>query len=199
MKTLVITFMSAIAIVVAALTYDMITSDGNANDHLVGKTIVSHDSLGRPVNLLTLTTTGKEWKETMMKQNTYNGNSVTSATYIKENGNWVATTKFTYDNVDGTLALTKIEQMTPDGNWATQAEIDLADLSEDDGMMNDMVFDADGNLVMNATYLYKGDNRTGIQKEEYTYEGSQMKRTTSYSWGENGNWQKQIVTNMFVK
>lgn len=200
MKTLAITFVSALLIVGAALLYDNMKGvETTEGEIMVGKTVVTYDATGRAVNELTLTTNGKEWKETMMKQMSYTGGTVETATYVKNEGEWVATARMTYENVEGTLALTKVERMGADGQWSTQAEIDLADLSDDEGMMNDMVFDASGNLIMNATYVYDEQGRRGIQKEEYDYEQDRLKRRVSYEWGEEGDWQKQLVSNLMAR
>lgn len=200
MKTLALTFISAAAIVGAALIYDKATtSESFEQNIMIGKTIVTHDAAGRPVNQITLTTNGKEWEETMMKQTSYEGDEVKTATYCKQDGQWVATTKTTFANVGGTLTISRIEKMTPDGQWKTQAEIDLADLSDDNGLLNDIVFDENGNLIMNATYVYDNGARQGLQKEEYQYNNDQISQTVSYSWDPDGKWQKQMVSNLLAK
>ena len=200
MKTLAVTFLTAAAIVIAALAYDKATNTNSLNnDIMIGKTIVTHDAAGRPVNQITLTTNGKQWEETMMKQTTYEGDSVKTATFSKQDGQWVATTMSTYTNVEGTLILARIEYAAPNGKWATQAELNTDDLSEDNGLLNDIVFDANGTLVMNATYIYDNGNRKGLQKEEYQYSDNKISQTVSYTWEEDGEWQKHIVANQLAK
>lgn len=196
MKTLAVTFISALAIICIAITYDKsAAANDSGRDFLVGKTIVTHDSQGRPISELTLTARGNAWEETMMKRTSYDGPAIESVVYTKTNDGWKASTRQTYVNTGGVLVCTSISRMASDGEWDVQIARDVEDLSDGDDHLDDMEFDSRGNLVMKATYVYNGDSRVGLQKEEYFYDGGKMSQTTSYSW-DGGSWQKQMVSNL---
>lgn len=199
MKTLAITFISALTIICVALAFDKSSAAGPAGDGcLVGKTIVTHDALGRVCNELTLTTNGKEWEETMMRRTSYDGDNVEAVTYKRKDGDWQATTKMTFSKAGETLACTAVAVMETDGEWRQVAKRDLTDLSDGDGLVDDMVFDSKGNLIMKATYVYESGRKVGLDKEEYTYNDGRARQRTSYSW-DDGAWQRQVVANVVTK
>ncbi len=91
MKTLAITFFTAVAIVALALVCDVTTSAGSDDSKgLIGKTILSRDSKGRVTSELTIAIDGKKWQETFMKQLSYYDNKIEAVTYKKVDGSWLA-------------------------------------------------------------------------------------------------------------
>lgn len=199
MKTLAITFISALTIICVALAFDKSSAtDATGDGCLVGKTIVTHDALGRICNELTLTTNGKEWEETMMRRTSYDGDNVETVTYRRQDGDWQATTKMTFAKTGEALVCTSAAVMEADGEWHRMAQRDLTDLGDDAGLVDDMVFDSKGNLVMKATYVYENGRKVGLSKEEFTYNGGRARQRTSYSW-DDGAWQRQVVANVVTK
>lgn len=198
MKTLAVTFLSAIAIICAAIICDSLTNESCDEDAcLVGKTIVSRDIYGRVTNELTLAINGKEWRETSMKQVSYSDNKVETTTYDKVNGTWVPVSRLVSVSVNGVDATKTYYEADAAGHWSIAANFDEADLSNDD-VVDDLVFDANGNIVMQATYVYNGDKRVGLQKEEYEYEGNSQVRRTSYSWGAD-QWRKDLSSKLIYQ
>ncbi len=198
MKTLAVTFFTAIAIVCVAIVCDMASGRNTTEDSgLVGKTILTHDSEGRITSELTIAINGKEWQETSMKQLSYYDNKVEAVTYNKVNGAWTAASKVVTESVNGEPANSTYFEADPSGKWVAVAEQKGDDLSDDE-VVDDMVFDAEGNLVMKATYVYKGDNKVGISKEEYGYEGSTQKSRVSYAWVGNA-WNKTVSAKLIAE
>lgn len=198
MKTLAITFFSAIAIIGVAMFFDMMSvRDNVSEDCLIGKTILTRDAAGRVTSELTIAINGKEWQETSMKQLSYYDNKTEIVTYNKVDGSWSAASKVVSAIVNGEPVSSTYYSATADGKWLAVAEQKEDDLSNSD-VVDDLVFDADGNLIMKATYLYKGDSKIGLQKEEYGYEGSTEKTRVFYAWGEN-HWNKTLSSRIVVE
>lgn len=199
MKTLATTFALATAIIIGAIAYS--NSNSNASEMEVynnGRTIVSHDALGRIVSELDVVADGKEWNETTLRQTTYEDNTAETVTYIKENGMWVAKTRQISEMSNGTISNVIRYDMSIDGRWVVKGEMPTNDLSQESSIVDDMMFDAQGNLVMKATYQYDNDGKHGLEKDEYVYVNGERKRTVSYTWNDNA-WQKTSVNNIVSK
>lgn len=191
MKSLAITFFTAIAIVGIALICDVASGKVSTEENgLVGKTTITRDSRGRIISELTVAINGKEWQETSMRQLSYYDNKNEAVTYKKVDGSWMATSKVVTETSNGVPVSLSYFVSSPSGRWVEVAEQKADDLSSND-VVDDVVFDADGNLVMKATYVYKDGERLGIQKEEYGYEDNTQKTRVFYAW--NGDrWSKTV-------
>lgn len=191
MKTLAITFFTAIAIIGIALICDVASGKVSTEEAgLVGKTTITRDSRGRVISELTVAINGKEWQETSMKQLSYYDNKNEAVTYKKVDGAWMATSKVVTETSNGVPVCYSYFVSSPSGRWVEVAEQKADDLSSND-VVDDVVFDAEGNLVMKATYVYKDGERLGLQKEEYGYEDNTQKTRVFYAW--NGDsWNKMV-------
>lgn len=198
MKTLAITFFTAIAIVGIALICDAASGKTSTEEAaLVGKTIVTRDDYGRVISELTLAINGKEWEEAEMRQYSYYDNKSEAVTYKKVDGAWAATSKVVTVTANGMPVSLAYFSSTPRGEWNEVAEQKADDLSCDE-VVDDLVFDANGNLVMKATYLYNEDGKVGLDKEEYGYEANSQKTRVQYAW--NGNsWIKTVSSKVVAQ
>lgn len=193
MKTLAITFFTAVAIIGIALVCDYASTTISASDNaLVGRTTITRDSQGRVVSEVTVAINGKEWQETAMKQLSYYDNKTEAVTYKKVDGVWIPTSKLVTETEDGMPVSYAYFTSAPNGSWIELAQQQADDLSSSD-VLDDVVFDANGNVVMKATYVYHNGERTGIEKEEYAYEGNTPKSRVSYAWSGNG-WNKSLFS-----
>lgn len=191
MKTLAITFFTAVAIIGIALFCDYASSSITTDESsLVGRTTITRDSQGRVVSELTVAINGKEWQETAMKQLSYYDNKIEAVTYKKVDGAWIPTTKLVTETDGGMPVSYAYFSSAANGNWVELAQQKVDDLSSND-VVDDVVFDANGNIVMKATYVYHDGEKTGIEKEEYAYEGNTPKSRVSYAWSGSA-WNKTL-------
>ena len=183
MKTLAITFFTAIAIISVALACDYVSSTATSDANgLVGRTTVTRDSQGRVISELTVTIDGNEWRETSMKKLSYNDNKTEAVSYEKVDGSWVATSKVVTETAEGVAVSNTYYVASANGSKWEQVGRQMAnDLSSSD-VLDDYVFDADGNLVMKATYVYHDGQKLGIEKEEYSYTDNAPATRVSYAW-----------------
>lgn len=191
MKSLAVTFFTAIAIISLALIFDVTSSDGvTTASGRVGKTILTRDSQGRVTSELTFAIDGKKWEETVMKQLSYYDNKIETVTYKKADGVWNASSKVVTETEGGKPVRSTFFQASQSGKWIVIAEQKADDLSNNE-VVDDLVFDSAGNLVMKATYAYRDGQKVGLQKEEYGYENNKQKMKVFYAW--NGNsWSKTV-------
>ena len=175
MKSLAVTFFTAIAIISLALIFDVTSSDGvTTASGRVGKTILTRDSQGRVTSELTFAIDGKKWEEAVMKQLSYYDNKIETVTYKKADGVWNASSKVVTETEGGKPVRSTFFQASESGKWIVIAEQKADDLSNND-VVDDLVFDSAGNLVMKATYAYRDGQKVGLQKEEYGYENNKQK------------------------
>lgn len=191
MKTLAVTFFTAIAIIALALVCDMAARNFASDNALVGKTTVTRDAYGRVVSELTVAFDGNEWRETTMRKLSYYDGQNEAVSYEKVDGLWVATSKVVTETLNGQPVSFTYYVASPNGSkWDRVAKQMANDLSSSD-VLDDYVFDADGNLVMKATYVYRDGEKLGISKEEFSYQDNTPTSRVSYAW--NGDsWDKAL-------
>ncbi len=88
-------------------------------------------------------------------------------------------------------------EAAPSGRWNFVAEQKSDDLSSSD-VVDDMVFDADGNLVMMATYAYRDGVKVGLRKEEYGYDDNKQKTRVLYAWS-GDSWSRAVSTKVVAE
>lgn len=198
MKTLVITFFTAIAIIGIALICDVASRNVSEQETgLVGKTVITRDTRGRVITELTMAISGKEWQETAMKQLSYYDNKNEAVSYKKVDGSWAATSKVVTETANGVPVNYTYFISSPSGRWVKVAEQQADDLSSND-VVDDIVFDENGNVVMKATYVYRNGEKLGIQKEEYGYEGDTQNTRVLYSWA-GDSWSRTVSTKVVAE
>ncbi len=178
MKALAITFGIAFAIIGAAIFCETPSSDDICK---TGQTLVTQDQDGRTIMELTLEAKGKKWQEVSKIQTSYSGNVAESISYEKNNGEWIATQR-------------TVSQSSCDSDHSYA----LDKIIVDDNTYNDMLFDANGNLIMLATYQWTDSQKHGISKQEYEYNNQQPTKISTYAW-DGKDWNKQTVSNLVFK
>lgn len=81
-----------------------------------------------------------------------------------------------------------------EANWSEAVEARLASLAEESDIVDDLIFDANGHVLMLATYSYQGNVKSGMDKKEYDYDDKgNLRGVTTYAW--NGNdWKKSAAS-----
>lgn len=201
MKTLAITFAFALAIISLAIYKGSVNSSATVN-YDNGRTIITYDAMGRVVSELSMITDGKKWKETTLRQTKYNGQFAETTTYVKRNTAhgeaWIAASRQVCEIACGKSAYVVRYESLKDDKWAVEAERASNDLAAESDIVDDLVFDDKGNLVMKATYKWDEDGKKGLQMEEYQYDNNEYMRLVSYAWSNDG-WEKKAVSNIIVK
>lgn len=198
MKNLTITFGLAVGLICAVIVYNKVQSNEvESGTTAVAKTIVETDSEGNVTSELTMVISGNRWVEKSKKEYAYSAGVRTETTYDFRRDEWVEVAKVISKYDVNNVLVGEEKYSLANNEWVQDGKKSYNDLSFDDGEMEDMVFDKDGNLLMSATYEWvNGVKGEGVEKNEYVYNGSGMPcRHISYSW--NGqDWQKRQVSDL---
>lgn len=196
MKNLTITFALAVSLICSAVIYNKIQHDEQGQSSTtVAKTIVETDDEGRPSVEMTMVISGNRWVERSKKLYAYSNNCTIETLYNCYNGDWVAEEKIISSYNNNSLIKTVSYSLADNETWVESSKESFDDLSYDDGMMHDLVFDKDGNLIMSAVYKWDDDSvETGVEKVEYVYDNNGIPmRHISYCWV-GDTWQKTEVS-----
>ena len=74
---------------------------------------------------------------------------------------------------------------SPEEDWVKSIEARLASLSAEADVVDDLVFDAEGNIIMSATYKWQDNAKKGVNKYEYAYNNGSLSQVTSYVWADS--------------
>ena len=197
MKNLIFTFGLAIAIIGGAIAVDTIFGTDSENCKLC-KTVIEKDAKGRVTQEITLTADDKAWVETSKKETEYTPSFIETISYVKKGEEWVATDREISSVRMGLVTSVSTFAKACDGSWVKTSERDLNNLSSDLDLVEDLVFDANGNLIMKATYEWTENGKSGISKEEYEYAQGETNKVTSYNW--NGrSWEMATISSVVAK
>lgn len=199
MKKLIITFTLSIGIICAIVFYNIYKGDDATSEVTFIKTLVQNDSVGRPSVTLTLELVDNKWIESELSEKFYDESSTTTIISAFVNGNWEKREKIIEDYYNGQVQGKTIYKPLND-EWKFESKVNLTDdLSKDNGIFHDIVFDMYGNLIMDATYMWNDKNNIGLNKEEYIYdENEKMIQKISYVW-QNNQWQKNLVADLLYQ
>lgn len=198
MKHLTITFAIAVGLICSAVVYNMVQHNtAIESSAVVSKTIVEKDAMDRVSIELTMVISGNRWVERSKKIYAYTPDCVIETMYNSVSGEWVASTKKISTYYNNSLIETVSYTLADGLNWIERRKESFDDLSCDDGLMHDMVFDKDGKLLMSATYKWAEDNVTlGVEKKEYVYDENGMaNKHITYCWVGN-TWEKTEVSDI---
>ncbi|MBQ3634919.1 MAG: hypothetical protein II951_04805 [Bacteroidales bacterium] len=83
-----------------------------------------------------------------------------------------------------------------EAKWSEAIEARLASLAEETDVVDDLVFDNNGHVVMSATYCWSGESKNGMDKKVFDYDDNgNLKSVTSYAWSGN-DWKKEATRNI---
>lgn len=198
MKHLTITFAVAVGLICVAIMYNKAqVNENEMGTTTIAKTIVETDVEGKVTSELTMVIEGNRWVEKSKKEISYAHGCKTEVTYAFEDMKWVEVAKVVKSYSGEESLSNEVCYAMTDRVWVEKENKSYTDLSKDNGVLEDTVYDKDGNLIMSATYKWEDEEKeTGIEKTEYVYdaEGS-LCRVVSYTW--NGkSWNKEQVADM---
>lgn len=196
MKNVVITFALAIVVIGAAVAYNSLAAENEVANYKQTRTVVVNDNTGRVIEVLTKEVDGEKWVETKKQAMTYADGKVETVSYLKEDGDWSPVEKVVSYLCKGNV-LSATHYTLEGGVWNVGRVDDYADLSANSDVVDDMVFDKDGNLVMKSTYLWDGNAKKGVSREDYEYANGKCSRSISYVWN-NGTWEKTVVSDILI-
>ena len=196
MKNVVITFALAIVIIGAALAYNSNAAGHEVASYKQTRTVVVSDNTGRTVEVLTKEIDGGKWVETKKQSLKYSDGNVETVSYLKQGDEWSPVEKEVSYLCEGNV-ISATHYVMDNGVWSVGSVDDYADLSAGTDVVDDMVFDKDGNLVIKSTYKWSGDVKTGLSREDYEYANGKCSRTISYAWN-NGGWEKTEVSDILI-
>ena len=198
MKHLTITFAVAVGLICVAIMYNKAQANENEmGTTTIAKTIVETDVEGKVTSELTMVIEGNRWVEKSKKEISYAQGCKTEVTYAFEDTKWIEVAKVVKSYSGEESLSNEVCYAMTDRVWVEKENKSYTDLSKDNGVLEDTVYDKDGNLIMSATYKWEDEEKeAGIEKTEYVYdaEGS-LCRVVSYTW--NGkSWNKEQVADM---
>lgn len=195
MKYLTITFGIAVSLICSTVIYNKVQhNEEDLNSAMVAKTIVETDEEGRSSVELTMVISGNRWIEDSKRVFAYSKDCKIETIYNSRNGKWVAVEKHISSYNNNSLIETVSYTLADNNQWIESGKESFEDLSYDDGMVHDMVFDKNGNLIMSATYKWDEETMAnGVSKSEFVYDNNGMPcRHISYNWEDN-SWQKSEI------
>ncbi|MBP5365262.1 MAG: hypothetical protein J6Y82_05000 [Bacteroidales bacterium] len=201
MKRITLIFALSITLIAAVAAYNFYNhSDHDQNHYTIARTIVHTNPDNLITSKITMTLQNDKWIESTKVEYNYNGNQIEEIRFESHNGNWEKTKKIVRELNDAKALISKTTYTYNQSNtWETDTEEQFTDLSLDNNLLHDMVFDKNGNLIMDATYNWSEGLSNGITKEEYTYEkDGKPNQTISYVWSSN-EWVKDEVSDMLYE
>lgn len=195
MKNLAIVFGVALAIVLGTMIYGYHggPSATPANACRVTRTVLTLDEQSRPVAAVVYQQQDGEWVPVAKTETTYDGQTSEATTYELRNCEWTPVARTVSESACGIELAKRTYQMTPGGEWQLTYQRQSDDLALDDGLFDDVLFDAHGHVLMKATYAWDDNGKVGLEKTEYQYDGDDPTQSVSYSWNGSG-WNKQQVS-----
>jgi hypothetical protein len=198
MKHLTITFGLAVGLICAAMWYNKTQSnDMEAGTATIAKTIVETDAEGNVTSELTMVISGNRWVEKSKKEISYAQGCRTELNFDYVNGIWVEVSKVVKMYGEYETLNNEVCYAMSNKEWIEKGNKTYTDLSLDNGLLEDLVFDKDGNLIMSATYEWNDNAKNkGVNKVEYVYDGNGMPcRMISYAW-DGESWSKEQVSDI---
>lgn len=201
MKRITLIFALSITLIAVVVAHNFFNhSDNDQNHYTIARTIVHTNPDNMISSKITMTLKNDKWVESSKVEYNYNGNQIEEICFENRNGNWEKTKKIVRELNDTKALISKTTYTYNQSNtWETDTEEQFTDLSLDDNLVHDIVFDKDGNLIMDATYKWDEGSSNGISKEEYTYEkDGKPHQKISYVWSSN-EWVKDEVSDMLYE
>lgn len=197
MKQLAITFGVALAIILGTMIYGTFSEPQAQLSLRQTKTVLTLDEQQRPITAVTYAAQGDKWVPVAKTETSYGDLENESIDYLMSNCEWTPQRREVAESVCGIELGKRLYQMGADGAWQLTAQRSSDDLSLDDGLVDDVVFDTQGRVVMKATYAWDATSKVGLQKTEYNYEGGRTKEVTSYVWS-GADWRKDAISQVVV-
>ena len=198
MKHLTITFGLAVGLICMVILYNKSQSNElEAGTTTIAKTIVETDANGNVTSELTMVIAGNRWVEKTKKMMSYEQGRKTEVNYEFNDGKWVEVSKVVKLYNAEEVLNNEVMYAMANQVWVETEKRSYDDLSADSDVMEDLVFDKEGNLIMCATYMWNGSVKDkGVNKTEYVYDGSGAPcRQISYNW-KNDSWHKSQVSDL---
>jgi hypothetical protein len=198
MKHLTITFGLAVGLICMVILYNKSQSNElEAGTTTIAKTIVETDANGNVTSELTMVIAGNRWVEKTKKMMSYGQGCKTEVNYEFNDGKWVEVSKVVKLYNAEEVLNNEVMYAMANQIWVEIEKRSYDDLSTDSDVMEDLVFDKDGNLIMCATYMWNGSVKDkGVNKTEYVYDGGGAPcRQISYDW-KNDSWHKSQVSDL---
>lgn len=128
-------------------------------------------------------------------------NMTTTISYAFVDSRWMPMSKVIVEHTEnGSEMSESVYTAGSDGHWMLLSHTSLTDLSQDNEMWNDVVFDANGNEVMVARYIWSDSNKVrGVGKKVCEYSESGLcEKQVNFEWVDD-KWMEVSVSDYYYR